>query len=198
MNEEINKKIKVQGLINGLILGVVLSVVSIVYFYFMILVAKTAVTVTIGSVLFSYVLPIGIAILFCMGLRKKIGGAWNVRQAITGIFIMFFASYLVVFIVKGNIFAKVIEPDMVQKTEAAMINALNKLKVENPANAKDVDAKISDMKKALEGEKSITIGQQIQSFGITIIFLFVLALVFAAFFKNEQQVYSTGTGSTAV
>jgi ABC-type Na+ efflux pump permease subunit len=54
------------------------------------------------------------------------------------------------------------------------------------------------MKKALEGEKSITIGQQIQSFGITIIFLFVLALIFAAFFKNEQQIYNTGTGATSV
>jgi hypothetical protein len=191
MTEERNKKIKIQGLINGLILGAVLSVVSILYFYFMIQVAKTAVAVTVGSVVFSYVLPIGIAILFCMNLRKKIGGYWNVRQATTGIFIMFFASYLVVFIIKDNVFAKVIEPDMVQKTETAMINALNKLKVEHPANAKDVDAKISDMKKALEGEKSITIGQQIQSFGITIIFLFVLALIFAAFFKNEQQQYSS-------
>lgn len=191
MTEERNKKIKIQGLINGLILGAVLSVVSILYFYFMIQVAKTAVAVTVGSVVFSYVLPIGIAILFCMNLRKKIGGYWNVRQATTGIFIMFFASYLVVFIIKDKVFAKVIEPDMVQKTETAMINALNKLKVEHPANAKDVDAKISDMKKALEGEKSITIGQQIQSFGITIIFLFVLALIFAAFFKNEQQQYSS-------
>ena len=191
MTEERNKKIKVQGLINGLILGAVLSVVNILYFYFMIQVAKTAVAVTVGSVVFSYVLPIGIAILFCMSLRKKIGGYWNVRQATTGIFIMFFASYLVVFIIKDNVFAKVIEPDMLQKTETAMMNALNKLKEENPANAKDVDAKISDMKKALEGEKSITIGQQIQSFGITIIFLFVLALIFAAFFKNEQQQYSS-------
>jgi Protein of unknown function (DUF4199) len=191
MTEERNKKIKVQGLINGLILGAVLSVVSILYFYFMIQVAKTAVAITVGSVVFSYVLPIGIAILLCMSLRKKIGGYWNVRQATTGIFIMFFASYLVVFIIKDNVFAKVIEPDMLQKTETAMVNALNKLKAENPANAKDVDAKINDMKKALEGEKSITVGQQIQSFGITIIFLFVLALIFAAFFKNEQQQYSS-------
>jgi len=191
MTEDRNKKIKVQGLINGLILGAVLSVVSILYFYFMIQVAKTAVAVTVGSVVFSYVLPIGIAILFCMNLRKKIGGYWNVRQATTGIFIMFFASYLVVFIIKDNVFAKVIEPNMLQKTETAMVNALNKLKAENPVNAKDVDAKISDMKKALEGEKSITIGQQIQSFGITIIFLFVLALIFAAFFKNEQQQYTS-------
>ncbi|SEP33174.1 DUF4199 domain-containing protein [Mucilaginibacter sp. OK283] len=198
MSEDINRRIKVQGLINGLILGGVLSVVSIIYFYFMILVAKTAVTVTVGSVLFSYVLPIGIAILFCMSLRKKIGGYWNVRQATTGIFIMFFASYLLVFIIKDNVFAKVIEPDMLQKTETAMITALNKLKAENPANAKDVDAKISDMKKALEGEKNITVGQQIQSLGISIIFLFVLALIFAAFFKNEQQVYSSGTGGASV
>jgi hypothetical protein len=187
MTEERNKKIKVQGLINGLIMGAVLSAVSILYFYFMIHVARTAVAITVGSVVFSYVLPIGIAILFCMNLRKKIGGYWNVRQATTGIFIMFFVSYLVGFIVKDNIFAKIIEPDMLQKTETAMVGALNKLKAENPANAKDADAKINDMKKALEGEKSITIGQQIQSFGITIIFLFVLALIFAAFVKNEQQ-----------
>lgn len=190
MNEEIDRKIKKQGLIKGLLLGGILSVLSVLFFYFMILIAKSAVTITIGSVLFTYILPIGISILFCNALRKKIGGFWSLRQATTGIFIMFFASYLVVYIVKDQVFAKIIEPDMAHKTEAAMLNALNKLKASNPESKKEADAKIAEMQKAFEGEKSITIGQQIQALAISIIFLFVLSIVFAAFFKNEKQTQS--------
>lgn len=187
MNEEIGRKIKRQGLINGLLLGGILSVISILYFYFMILIAKSAVSITIGSVLFSYVLPIGISILFCNNLKKRVGGFWNLRQATTGIFIMFFASYLMVYIVKDQVFAKVIEPNMVHKTETAMLNALHKLKESSPQNAKEADVKIAEMRKAFEGEKNITIGQQIQSFAVSIIFLFVLSIIFAAFYKNEGQ-----------
>ena len=187
MNEEIDRKIKKQGLIKGLFLGGILSVLSVLFFYFMILIAKSAVTITIGSVLFTYILPIGISILFCNALRRKIGGFWSLRQATTGIFIMFFASYLIVYTVKDQVFAKIIEPDMAHKTETAMLNALNKLKAGNPESKKEADAKIAEMQKAFEGEKSITIGQQIQALAITIIFLFVLSIVFAAFFKNEKQ-----------
>jgi hypothetical protein len=190
MNEEIGRKIKKQGLINGLLLGGILSVTSILYFYFIILIAKSAVSITIGSVLFSYVLPIGISILFCNNLKKRVGGFWNLRQATTGIFIMFFASYLMVYIVKDQLFAKVIEPNMVHKTETAMLNALNKLKESSPQNAKEADLKIAEMRKAFEGERNITIGQQIQTFAVSIIFLFVLSIIFAAFYKNEGQAQS--------
>jgi hypothetical protein len=191
MSEEIDKKIKKQGLIKGVLLGLTLSIIGIAYFYIMTMVAKSAIAITICSMLFSYVLPLATAILFSLNLRAKIGQLWTMRQAATGIFIMFFASYLITFIIKDQVFAKVIEPNMAQKTETAMVNALNKLKDETtkPGEKKEADAKIIEMKKAFEAEKTVTIGQQIQSFGITIIFLFVLSIIFAAFFKKEPTTY---------
>ncbi|AYL95003.1 DUF4199 domain-containing protein [Mucilaginibacter celer] len=187
MSAELDKTIKIQGLIRGLILGAVLTAVSIIYFYFMVNMAKSAVSITVGSMLFTYVLPIVIAALLCVNLRTKIGGFWTMRQAGTGIFIMFFVSYLIMFIVRDQLFAKVIEPDMVQKTETAMINALNSLKdsTTKPEEKKQADIKIAEMKKTFEAGRTITIGQQIQSLGVSIIFLFVLSIIFAAFFKRE-------------
>ncbi|WPV01841.1 DUF4199 domain-containing protein [Mucilaginibacter sp. cycad4] len=187
MSEETDKKIKKQGLIKGIFLGLVISAISIIYFYFMVTVAKSAVVITFGSIVFSYLLPLTAAALFSLSLRSKIGGLWTMRQAGTGIFIMFFVSYLMVFIIKDQLFAKVIEPNMVKKTETAMVNALNKLKEETtkPEEKKEADAKIVEMKKAFDAERTVTVGQQIQSLGISIIFLFVLSIIFAAFFKRE-------------
>lgn len=194
MRPEIDKTIRIQGLIKGLILGVVLTVISVVYFYFMIGVAS-AVAITVGSVLFTYILPIAAAALLCLNLRKAIGGFWTLRQATTGIFIMFVISNLMIFILRDQVFAKVIEPNMVQKTEMAMVNALTKLKetTAKPEEKKEADAKILEMKKGFESTKTVTIGQQIQSFGISIIFLFVLSVVFAAFFKREPAGYVSGS-----
>lgn len=194
MRQEIDKTIRVQGLINGLILGVVLTVISIIYFYFMIGVAS-AVAITVGSVLFTYILPLATAALLCLNLRKRTGGFWTLRQATTGIFIMFVISNLMIFILRDQVFARVIEPNMVQKTEAAMVNALTKLKetTAKPEEKKEADAKILEMKKGFEFNKTVTIGQQIQSLGISIIFLFVLSVVFAAFFKREPAGYVSGS-----
>jgi hypothetical protein len=193
MSEETDKTVKKQGLIKGVFLGLVISAISIIYFYFMVTVAKSAMAITIGSMVFSYLLPLSAAALFSLNLRVKIGGFWTMRQAATGIFIMFFVSYLMVFVIKDQVFTKVIEPTMVEKTETAMVNALNKLKDETtkPEEKKEADAKIIEMKKAFDAERTVTIGQQIQSLGISIILLFVLSIIFAAFFKREPA----GSGS---
>lgn len=186
MSAQLERTIKIRGLIKGLILGAVLAVVSIIYFYFMVSVAS-AVAITAGSILFTYIFPIAIAALFCINLRSKVGGYWTMRQAATGIFIMFFISNLTIFILRDQIFANAIEPQMAQKTKTAMVTALNKLKesTTKPEEKKEADAKIQEMEKSFQTGKSITIGQQIQSLGISIIFLFVLSIIFAAFFKRD-------------
>ncbi|MFS2185101.1 DUF4199 domain-containing protein [Mucilaginibacter sp. Mucisp84] len=186
MSAQLEKTIKIQGLIKGLILGAVLAVVSIIYFYFMVNVAS-AVAITVGAILFTYIIPIAIAAFFCINLRSKVGGYWTMRQAATGIFIMFFISNLTIFILRDQVFANAIEPQMAQKTKTAMVTALNKLKesTAKPEEKKEADAKIKEMEKNFQSGKNITIGQQIQSMGITIIFLFVLSIIFAAFFKRD-------------
>jgi len=186
MSAQLEKTIKIQGLIKGLILGAVLAVVSIIYFYFMVSIAS-AVAITVGAILFTYIFPIAIAAMFCINLRNKVGGYWTMRQAATGIFIMFFISNLTIFILRDQIFANTIEPQMAQKTKTAMVTALNKLKesTAKPEEKKEADAKIQEMEKSFQTGKSVTIGQQIQSLGISIIFLFVLSIIFAAFFKRE-------------
>jgi uncharacterized membrane protein (UPF0127 family) len=107
---------------------------------------------------------------------------------------MFVISNLMIFILRDQVFARVIEPNMVQKTETAMVSALTKLKeaTTKPEERKEADAKILEMKKGFESNKTFSIGQQIQSLGISIIFLFVLSVVFAVFFKREPASQVSG------
>ena len=193
MSEQLNRSIKIQGLSRGLILGSILTAISIIYFYFTI--GAGAIQIAVGFVLFPYILPIIAAALLCFNLRKKIGGYWTLRQATTGIFIMFVIANLTIFILRDQIFARTIEPNMTQKTETAILNALNKRKeaTSNPEEKKQADEKIKEIKKGFNTDKNITIGQQILFLGFNIIFLFVSAIAFASFFKREPQGLPSGS-----
>src|SRR5437868_4607436 len=114
MSVELDKTIKKQGLIRGLILGSVLTAIGIAYFYLTIGI-PSPVLIAVNLVLFPYILPIVAAAFLCFNLRRKIGGFWTLRQAVTGIFIMFAISYITEFILQDQVFVKVIEPNTAKK-----------------------------------------------------------------------------------
>ncbi|WP_221452833.1 DUF4199 domain-containing protein [Mucilaginibacter sp. FT3.2] len=191
------KQLRITGVIFGLVLGVALTIFSIISFYVMI---TTSSVILLSAVpfIFSVLLPIVLVIILCFNFRKKIGGIWNLRQAATGIFIMFFAAFIVQFILRDQLFAKVVEPNMLQKTEKAMSTAVSSFLKQSKASPQDIAKKMNEIKAQFEGQKDFSIGKQIEGMGISIIFMFVLAIVFAAFFKNEQQAYSPNANDPSV
>jgi hypothetical protein len=190
MTESNDKQLRKQAITNGLILGVALSALSIFSFYLMTAMGVSVIFVTAGPLIFSVVLPIILAVVLCFNLRKKIGGYWNFKQAATGIFIMFLTAFVVEFVVRDMLFAKVIEPTMVQKTETAMVNTVTSVLEKSKASQEEIDKKIEDIQKQFDEQKNVSIGKQIQGVGINIIFMFVLAVMFAAMFKKEGHVYN--------
>lgn len=190
MEIDIDKKLlRKSGIIYGVILGVLLSAFSIISFYVMIS-TSSVIVISSAPFVFSVLLPIGAVVLLIINLRKKVGGFWSMRQAASGIFIMFFTAFVLQFIVRDMLFAKVIEPNMVQKTQTAMTKAVSTYLTANKAKPEEVKKKMEDINQQFVAQKDVTIGRQITGFGISIIFMFVLAVIFAAFFKREGVVYN--------
>src|ERR1700744_2663418 len=107
--------------IRGTVLGLVLLAISILSFYALTSDTGNTWLIVFSPIIFSVFIPILIVLLFCFNLRKQIGGYWTFRQAVTGIFIMFVISYAIQVIGRDIVFARFVEPDMVSKTQAAMM-----------------------------------------------------------------------------
>ncbi|MBD1392331.1 DUF4199 domain-containing protein [Mucilaginibacter glaciei] len=191
MTETTDQQIRKQALTKGLLLGIIMSVLSIFSFYYITSMVTSLLLITVGPFIISAVLPLVVAILFSFDLRKAIGGFWNFKQAVTGIFIMFFAAYLIQYLLVSLLFAKVIEPQMVEKTKTAMTTAVSGMLEKSNASQNDIDAKMEDIQKQFDAQKDPTVAKQFQSFAISILFVFVVALIFAAFFKKERPLYLT-------
>ena len=184
--EDKEKQLRKTGLIKGLLLGAIVLVIGIISYYLVITNFGPWWFPLVSSFFFGLVLPAIIAAIFTLNLRTSFGGFWSFKQAVTGIFIMFLAAYIVQAIGRDVIFAKIIEPDMVPKTEAAMIRSINTAAKQLSYTKAETDAKIADTKKEFAGTKSTTVTGIIQGVLISIIFMFVFAIIFAAIFKKEQ------------
>jgi hypothetical protein len=190
---DLEKEIRKNAIKGGLILGAILLALSIFSFYFITAITKSPILFVASPIVFSFVIPLILVVIFCFYGRKKIGGYWSFRQATSGIFIMFFIAYIIQTVGRDLIFAKLIEPDMIPKTEAAFINAATLIKKQKGVDQKQMDKNIADMKQKYEEQKNIGIGQNIMAIAISIIFVFVLSLIFAALFKRDIPQYSTQT-----
>jgi len=186
--ENLEQKIRKDSLISGLLLGVILLVLSIFSFYFITTMASGMMTL-VGPLLFSIIIPILLVIFFCIDVRKKIGGYWSFKQATTGIFIMLFAAYIVQTIGRDLIFGKLVEPQMVEKTQAAVMKSTTDMLEKSGASQESIDKKTADIQQQFQSQMNPTVGKIIQGYAITIIFIFVFALIFGAIFKKEIPKY---------
>lgn len=189
MSEELDKSIKKNAVPVGLILGVIVTVISILSFYVMTS-TTSIILISAAPIVLSVIIPIILAVIYSKQLRTKIGGFWNFRQATSGIFIMLLISFAVQFVVRDMVFAKVIEPDMVSKMETTMVASVTLMLEKSKASQEDIDKQIDKIQKSFDEQKTPTIGKQVQAVAITIIFLFVLALILAAFLKKENHTFN--------
>ena len=189
--ENIETAIKKNGAINGLLLGAIILVLNIFLFYYMTSMTTSFWMISIvGPMLFTVLMPLAAAVYFCFDLRKKIGGYWVFKQAVTGIFVMFIVSYLISF--SGNLFfSKVIEPNMADKLKSTMLTGMEKMMEKQHVDQSIIDKKVEDITKQFDQMKKQEIGGLLKNLGITIIFTFVLAIIFAAFFKQDPPLFDT-------
>ena len=177
-------------------MGLILLCVDIAAFYYFTGPTMPAVMFVIAQILFPFVLPIVLIIFCCFWLRKNIGGFWTFRQATTGLFVMFLTAYATQTITRDLVFAKFIEPNMQQKTEAAAIKETTFAMQGQKINQQLIDKKVDELKKDFSTQKPITIASVIQGLVFSVIFIFIFALIFAALFKKEAPVYQTVVDGT--
>jgi len=196
--ENTDAQIKKVAFLKGLILGGVLLVLNIFSFYF-ITTMTTSLYLIIGApFLFAVVLPLVVSISLILELRKSIGGYWVFKQAVTGVFIMFFSAYIIQIIGRDLLFAKVIEPHMVEKTGEAIINATTQMLEKVSTNQAQIDEKIADMQKQFKEQSNQSVVTFFEGIGVTIILLFVLTLIFGAIFKKDPPLLAIDSDEESV
>lgn len=183
--QDLNRQIRIQGAIYGAVLGVIILVLHISSYLIMVKVSTPLWVTAFSPLIFTNVLPIIAAVLLCLKLREKIGGYWDLRQAASGIFVMFLVSYLIFFF-GFLLFSKVIEP-------ATDVNLENKIEVTKAAIRKGqnvsqqhINEETKGLRKDFNDRQNSGIWGFVQSFGIVVVLLFLASLIFGALFKNES------------
>ncbi len=137
-----------------------------------------------------FLISIGLGIYFTLDLRKKIGGYWSFKEALSNIFVMFFVQYLVytLFVLA---FGKWIEPAYVDHMREVSLNASTEMAERfGGGNQEVIDQMIAETEKGVEKSLNPSIADFAQSTGIAVILYFIGALIFAAIFKRERPVFA--------
>lgn len=178
-----------KGATYGVLLGVVILALHIVSYLLMVELNTPLWVTAFSPLLFTNVLPIVAAVLLCLRLRQKIGGYWHLRQAASGVFVMFLTSYLIFFF-GFLLFSKVIEP-------ATDLNLENKIEATKAAirqqqgtSFQHIQEETKGLRKDYNSRQNSGVWGFVQSFGIVVVLLFIASLIFGALFKNDPPVYT--------
>ncbi|WP_407431510.1 DUF4199 domain-containing protein [Arcticibacter sp.] len=181
------RELKKGGAINGLIFGIIVLLAGIISVYMLANTANFALVVATPLIV-SLLVPLGAAVFLALSLRKRVGGYWTLRQATTGIFIMFIVAYT--FSTVGNfVFYEVSGPALKAKTKENLVRVTTSFLERQGANQDEIDASVDKVNAGFAEGAVLTTGQMVQGYLQAIIIIFVVALIFAAIFKKEPPVF---------
>lgn len=189
INTSTIESLKPEALKNGIGLGLISLVLGIITSYLLVG-TESMMTVFVVPMIFGLVIPLIAAVFFCFDLRKKIGGFWTLRQATSGIFIMFITAY-VLSTAGSVIFNKFIEKDMTERIQTTVVNATSSMMKSQGIDEDTIDKKVEEMNDEFDKKNKGTIMQTIQGHVIGVIIVFVVALLFGAVFKKEKPLQPT-------
>ncbi|WP_353184940.1 DUF4199 domain-containing protein [Parapedobacter lycopersici] len=135
---------------------------------------------------------IGLAIYFTLDLRRKAGGYWSFREALSNIFVMFIVQVVVVTLFT-TAFAKWIEPSYADTMREISLNATTRMAETLSSDQDQIDKIIEEAEKSIEKQVNPGFMDVVQGLAIAAIFYFVGALIFAAIFKRERPVFAPVT-----
>jgi hypothetical protein len=167
---------------NGLIWGAISVVVFLAMYYISVDMMASYFGTTI-----SLLISLGLAIFFCLDMRKQIGGYWSFKEALLNIFIMFLISVAISYAFT-ILFGKYIEPGypvaMKEKIMAKTESVFKSVGIDDSKLSEQMD----ELSENLDKQLNPTFAQAVRGFGITAIMYFIGALIFAAIFKKERPI----------
>lgn len=164
---------------NGLIWSFINIVLFLVIYY-----VKPDLMGSMWWGIFSFVLALVLAVYFCLDLRKKAGGYWTFKEALSMIFTMFIVSALIVYLFTV-IFGKFLEPNYVTTMKEITANNTVKMLEKMGVNQEAIDKATKDVDVKMEKQFNPGFSDLMISIGTMIIIYFVGALIFAAIFKKQ-------------
>ncbi len=186
--QDLNRRIRIKGAKYGAVLGVIILSLHLISYFSMVKTSTPLWVTAFSPLIFTNLLPIVAAILLCLRLRQRIGGYWELRQAASGIFVMFLTSYLIFFF-GFLLFSKVIEP----KTDINLENKIESVKAAirkgQNVSKQHINEETKGLRKDFNERQNSGVLGFVQSFGIVVVLLFLASLIFGALFKNDPPVY---------
>ncbi len=131
-----------------------------------------------------FLIGLGFAIYFSLDIRKKAGGYWSFKEALSYIFTMFVVSALVVYFFT-IIFGKYIEPQYVVTMKEITSNNTAKMLEKVGMGQDQIDKAMADINVKMEEQFNPGVKQIFISLGTMILMYFIGSLIFAAIFKKE-------------
>jgi hypothetical protein len=132
---------------------------------------------------------LGLAVYFCLDLRKKAGGYWTFKEALSNIFIMFLVPALIVFFFT-IIFAKYLEPDYAVRMQQIMENSTIKMYESMGMDQEKIDEAMEKNEVMFEKQLNPGFGDLLLGIGTIVIMYFIGALIFAAIFKKDPPLFT--------
>jgi hypothetical protein len=182
--DQLEKTIRIKSALLGLLFGGIMLLVDILKMCY--LAYSPGSTLTTFVILYPvyYVVFFGTALLFVSRLRIAIGRYWNLKQAITGIFIMLFVSS---FLWNNGlaVFSGYINPQLAQKANISFVEARKTAMVSQGAPASKIQQEVANMQKTFREGSKVTIQSFFSSLAISVILVFAVSALLGILFKRE-------------
>lgn len=166
--------------INGFILGAINMAILLLVFYLV-----PNLIVSFVFMIIQVLFGLGLVIYFCLDMRKKMGGYWSFREALTGIFILLFKSAMIVFFFT-LIFGKFIDHSYPVKMKDIAIAKSTEMMGKWGVDQDEMDESVTELNVSLEKQFNPSIADICKSVCIMAIVYFIGALILAAIFKKEK------------
>jgi hypothetical protein len=172
--------LKTEALKNGAIWGVINIVIFLVVWY-----TVPSLMSNWGFGILQIIIGLTLASFFTLDLRKKAGGYWTFGEALWNIFVMFLLAMAIMFVF-NIIFGKYIDTTYPVEMKAKIMENTEAMMKKFGMEEGELEKAMTKQSEKLDEQFNPTITQAIVQFGISAIFYFIGALIFAAIFKKKN------------
>ncbi|MFD1255758.1 DUF4199 family protein [Mucilaginibacter terrae] len=183
--ENINLAVRKQGALRGLLFGAFMLLVDVLKIYYLAYWAKSPLATFIVLYPVYYIVLFAVTLLFINGLRNKVGRYWNLKQAITGIFIMLFITT----VIWNNgiaLFADKINPQLATKSHVAFMETRKQAMISQKTPTAKINEEVDNMNKTFAAGSSVTVAGFFRSLLVSVILIFAVSAVLGVLFKKER------------
>jgi len=185
LNQENKPKIYEEIIKYGLVLGLVFFVFGIILLYLISGSESFMVSIIAYPIIFQLVIPIIAVIFLCINLRKQIGGFWTFKQALKGIFLMFFVGWAFSFCLNLG-YTKLIDRNITSNMQERIKESSAAFMKKQNIEAEKIDSEMEKMDEQFVKQNELSVKTVFRNITIAIPVIFVLAIIFAAIFKRDR------------